>query len=269
MNIKLNGKCANINCDSIEELLTSYCDSKDNIVVIKNGFCLSGDCKIYENDEIFIIDKSKMPSKQELKAMMYARHTPKLAEKFSKAKVAVAGLGGLGSNIAVSLARAGIGNLHLVDFDVVEPSNLNRQQYFISHLGMAKTQAMKNLISQINPYIKVTCNNVKITEDNISELFCDDEIICEAFDNPSAKATLVNGILCEFKDKKIVASSGMAGIESSNSIKTKRINNRFFICGDGKTEAKEGQGLMSARVMVCAGHQANMVLRLISGEFTV
>lgn len=269
MQIKLNGKSVKISCSSVKELLNSYSDSLENAVIIKNGFCVSGDCEINKNDEIFIIDRSKMPLEKELKEMMYARHTPMLAKKFSKAKVAVAGLGGLGSNIAVSLARAGIGHIHLIDFDVVEPSNLNRQQYFISHLGIKKTQAMKDLILQINPYIKITCDNVKVTQDNIGELFCDDDIICEAFDSPSSKATLVNGVLCEFKDKKIVASSGMAGIESSNSITTKKINDKFYICGDGETEAKEGRGLMSPRVMVCAGHQANMILRLINGEFSV
>lgn len=265
MQIKLNGKFQQTDSSNISQLFKSY---SDNIVIIKNGFCVDKDCDIKENDEIFIIDKSKMPSETELKEVMYARHTPLLVQKFEKARVTVAGLGGLGSNIAVSLARAGIGYLHLIDFDVVEPSNLNRQQYFISHLGLKKTEAMKNLISQINPYIKVACDNIKVTDDNIAELFCDDDIICEAFDSPSAKATLVNGILSEFKDKKIVASSGMAGIESSNSIITKKINDRFYICGDGKTEAKEGQGLMSPRVMVCGGHQANMVLRLIAGEIT-
>ena len=269
MNIKFNGETIIINSNSLNELLEPYSNNLESIVIIKNGFCVNEDCEIKENDEIFVIDKSKMPSRQELKEVMYARHTPNLAEKFSKAKVAVAGLGGLGSNIAVSLARAGIGHLHLIDFDVVEPSNLNRQQYFISHLGMNKTEAMNNLISQINPYIKVTCDNVKVTEDNIVKLFESDDIICEAFDKPSAKATLVNGVLCEFKDKKIVASSGMAGIENCNSIITKKINDRFYICGDGVSEAKEGQGLMSPRVMVCAGHQANMVLRLLTGEITV
>lgn len=266
MQIKLNGKFQQTDSSNISQILKYY---SENIVIIKNGFCVDKDCEIKENDEIFIIDKSKMPSETELKEMMYARHTPLLAQKFEKAKVAVAGLGGLGSNIAVSLARAGIGHLHLIDFDVVEPSNLNRQQYFISHLGINKTEAMKNLISQINPYIKVNCENIKVSEDNISKLFCGDDIICEAFDNPSAKATIVNGVLSEFKDKKIVASSGMAGIESSNSIITKKINDRFYICGDGITEAKEGQGLMSPRAMVCAGHQANMVLRLITGELLV
>ena len=123
MQIKLNGNPIQTDSNNISLLLNSY--SKNN-VIIKNGFCVNLECEIKENDEIFIIDKSKIPSETELKEMMYARHTPLLAKKFEKTKVAVAGLGGLGSNIAVSLARARIGHLHLIDFDVVEPSNLNR-----------------------------------------------------------------------------------------------------------------------------------------------
>ena len=93
-----------------------------------------------------------------------------------------------------------------------------------------------------------------------------DEIICEAFDKPEAKSMLVNGILEHFPDKTVVAASGMAGYESSNSIQTKRITSHFYLCGDLETGAKQGNGLMAPRVSICAGHQANMVLRLIIGE---
>lgn len=93
-----------------------------------------------------------------------ARHTPKVHSKVKKASIAVLGLGGLGSSIAVQLARTGVGALHLIDFDVVEPSNLNRQHYSIKHLGMFKTKALQKQISEINPYVKVTVHNVKLTE---------------------------------------------------------------------------------------------------------
>ncbi len=89
-----------------------------------------------------------MPPQDEFESLMCARHTPHVFEKVKSAKVAIAGLGGLGSNIAVNLARTGVGNLHLIDFDIVEPSNLNRQQYKVKHLGLYKTEALKNEIKR-------------------------------------------------------------------------------------------------------------------------
>ncbi|WP_027399177.1 sulfur carrier protein ThiS adenylyltransferase ThiF [Anaerovorax odorimutans] len=265
MKIKLNGKLTETECNSVYQLCDSLFKKFENTTVIINSFQLKSDRSIKENDEIFLIDKNKMPEKEELSAMLFARHTPKIHEKIQNSRVAVAGLGGLGSHIAVSLARTGVGILHLIDFDVVEPSNLNRQQYMINHLGMYKTDALKEEILQINPFVKIITHNVQVNKSNIYELFKEDFIICEAFDDPKAKATLVNGILTQFTNKKIVASSGMAGFDSSNSIITKKINGNFYICGDGKTEAKEGRGLMAPRVSICAGHQANMILRLILG----
>ncbi|MEG0378654.1 MAG: sulfur carrier protein ThiS adenylyltransferase ThiF, partial [Eubacterium sp.] len=183
-----------------------------------------------------------------------------------KARVAVAGLGGLGSHIAISLARTGVGHLHLIDFDVVEPSNLNRQCYRIVHLGMDKTEALKQEIAEINPYIKVTVETIRVTEKNAAGLFKEDDIVCEAFDQPEAKAMLVNTLFSSGSKKVIVAASGMAGSGSSNTIKTRRIAKGFYLCGDGETAAEAGRGLMAPRVSICAGHQANMVLRIILGE---
>jgi sulfur carrier protein ThiS adenylyltransferase len=177
----------------------------------------------------------------------------------------VAGLGGLGSNISVLLARTGVGHLLLVDFDTVEPSNLNRQSYYVSHLGMAKTDAMVQQLRQINPFITVESKTVRVTSENASTLFHDCDIVCEAFDNPVAKAELINSMLSQFPDKPIVAASGMAGFGSSNEIQTRKKFRNLYVCGDGETGAAVGNGLMAPRVTVCAAHQANMVLRLILG----
>ena len=77
---------------------------------------------------------------------------------------------------------------------------------------------------------------------------------------------LVNIALEDLPGVKIVAASGMAGFSSSNSIKTKRPMERLYVCGDLETGAGIGTGLMAPRVQICAGHQANMVLRLLVGE---
>ncbi len=265
MKIYLNGKSIETDTCILDNLRNKHYSDNENLVTIINGFQTSDNITLNENDEIFFIEKGKMPSKDEFERLMCSRHTPHVFEKVNSAKVAIAGLGGLGSNVAINLARTGVGHLHLIDFDIVEPSNLNRQQYKIKHLGMYKTEALKNEIEDINPFIEVIVDTIKVTEENISSLFLDDDIICEAFDNPKNKAMLVNTLIEKLPSKKIVSASGMAGYESSNTIKTKKITNNFYLCGDNTTDAKIGRGLMSPRVSICAGHEANMILRLILG----
>ncbi|MCY6484185.1 sulfur carrier protein ThiS adenylyltransferase ThiF [Clostridium aestuarii] len=239
---------------------------KDADVVILNGFIIKEDFTLKDNDKVILIKKGEVPTKEELENLLVARHTPKVHEKVKKACVGIAGLGGLGSNVAVSLARIGIGKLVLVDFDIVEPSNLNRQQYLIKHLGVTKTEAMKELISEINPFVEVEIKNEYITQENALSIFEGVDIIVEAFDNPQAKAALVNVILSNKRDKIVVAASGMAGYFSNNTIKTKKVNENFYLIGDETNEAKQGCGLMAPRVAIAANHQANTVLRLIMKE---
>ena len=205
-------------------------------------------------------------TREQITAALNERHSPRIQSLLSKGNVAIAGLGGLGSNIAYSLARIGVGHLHLIDFDVVDITNLNRQQYFTRHIGLYKTDALKSLLLDINPYLDIHTDCVKVTEENLADLFRENDIICEAFDNPEAKAMLVNGILEHFPEKKLVSASGMAGYESSNTIRTRRITKNFYLCGDQVTEPSRGNGLMAPRVAICASHEANMITRLILGE---
>lgn len=199
----------------------------------------------------------------EINKALINRHSPEIQEKLSSAHVAIAGLGGLGSNIAISLARIGIGHLHLIDFDRVDITNLNRQQYFMRHIGMYKTDALYEILQDINPYLDIKTTCIKVEEDNISDLFSESDIICEAFDNPEYKAILVNGILELFPEKKLVAASGMAGYGNSNEIITRQVMHNFYLCGDGKSEPVYANGLMAPRVTICAGHQANIITSLI------
>jgi len=203
-----------------------------------------------------------IPNREEYESMMAARHTPAVHNKLKEGKVAVAGLGGLGSNISVMLAQAGVGKLLLVDFDVVELSNLNRQHYDLTHLGMLKTDALKKQIEKINPFIETETGTLKVTEENVMTVFNGYPIVCEAFDNPQYKAMLVNALLAQ-GEQTIVAASGMAGFASANTIKTRQRFKNLYVCGDFKTPVQEGSGLMAPRVAVCAAHQANMVLRLL------
>ena len=193
------------------------------------------------------------------------RNVKGIFEKLKKAKVCILGLGGLGSNVAVLLARAGIGHLKLIDFDVVEASNLNRQQYRISHIGIKKTEAMKSIIREINPFVEVDILNIKVYRENIYSIVGDIEIVVEAFDRAETKAMTLEELLTN-KNKIVVSASGMAGLGPANEIVTRKIKDNFYLIGDNYSDYEEYSGIMSTRVMLCAAHQANMVLRLILGE---
>lgn len=202
--------------------------------------------------------------REEIEAALIERHGEEVYRKLKNAQAAIAGLGGLGSNIAMALVRAGIGRLLLVDFDVVDITNLNRQNYYIKHIGMPKTEAIQEVLSNINPYVELEVKNIRVTEDNAVEIFADYDIVCEAFDRPENKAMLVNAMLCE--GKTVISGSGMAGYLSTNIIVTRKISDKFYVCGDCVTDSKDVNGLMAPRVAACAAHQANMILRIILGE---
>ena len=95
--------------------------------------------------------EEKRLTKEEIRQALIERHTLPVQERLERARVAIAGLGGLGSNVAFFLARIGVGHLHLIDFDRVDITNLNRQQYFMRHIGMYKTDALREELVQINP----------------------------------------------------------------------------------------------------------------------
>lgn len=204
-----------------------------------------------------------MISKEELDLAFDARFSIEIKEKLSNAYVAVAGLGGLGSNIAVMLARSGVGHLFLVDFDKVDITNLNRQVYRIPHIGQYKTDAIKNILSEINPYLDIKTSCTKVTQENAVKLFGSYPIVCEAFDRPENKAMLTSILLSNCPDTNVITGNGMAGYGSCNDIKTEQKMNRLYVCGDNKSDINDGLGLMAPRVAVCAGHQANKVIQLI------
>ena len=210
-----------------------------------------------------------IPTKEEWNNALEERHGKELHRAFSSATVAVCGLGGLGSNIAISLARAGIGKLILIDFDRVDITNLHRQQYKADQIGVYKTDALADNLREIAPYIELELHTERITEDNAVTLLKDADIICEAFDDAECKARLANTVLSELPDKYLVAASGMAGMGATNSIKTRKVTSRFYLCGDETSEVSDGIGLVAPRVALCAAHQAHMVLRILAKQFEV
>ena len=210
-----------------------------------------------------------IPSKEEWMDALNERHGTQLQARFSSATVAICGLGGLGSNIAVALARAGIGKLILIDFDRVDITNLHRQQYKANQIGRYKTEALAENLLGIAPYTEIKTVRAKITEENFADLLKDADVVCEAFDNAETKAMLVNGVLEQLPNCYLVAASGMSGMDTPNTIRTRKVTKRFYLCGDEQSDVADTIGLVSPRVMLCAAHQAHTVLRILAGEYEV
>ena len=206
-----------------------------------------------------------IPSREEMLAALEKRQGVDAVRKLQAATVAVCGLGGLGSNIAISLARAGVGELILVDFDRVDVTNLHRQQYKACQVGLPKPEALLSNLKEIAPYTEYETHFEKVTAESVSRLVAKAQIVCEAFDNAEAKAMLVNAVLETMPEKYLVAASGMAGYDSGNSITTRKITKYFYLCGDGQSDVNDGIGLVAPRVMLCAAHQALTAIRLILG----
>jgi sulfur carrier protein ThiS adenylyltransferase len=238
----------------------------DADVLILNGFPAPADTVLHDGDELYLIRRGEVPTEDELEGLMVSRHTPGVHARLKQAVVGIAGVGGLGSAVAVALARVGIGRLVIADFDVVEPSNLNRQQYFIDQIGRYKVDALACNLRRINPYVTVEAYRERLDPENIPVIFSDCEIVVEAFDRADMKAMLVNSVLEFMPQSIVVAASGLAGFGPNNSITTRRISRRLYLSGDSVSEAAPGSGLMAPRVGIAAHHQANQVVRIILGE---
>lgn len=235
-------------------------------VVILNGAPMAENCTLSDGDAVVFIRRGEIPHKQELEALMASRHTPGVHAKIKQSTVGIAGAGGLGSAVAVALARIGVGRLVIVDFDVVEPSNLNRQQFFVDQIGLPKVDALTINLQRINPYVDIEPHQSRLTPENVPELFAHVDVLVEAFDRADQKAMLVESYGRAFPEKPIVMASGLAGHMPSNTIRTQRLGKSMIMVGDLVTAAQPGTGLMAPRVGVAAHHQANAVLRLILGE---
>jgi sulfur carrier protein ThiS adenylyltransferase len=235
-------------------------------VLIVNGYPAAADRPLTEGDRVVLIRRGEQPSLEELEALMASRHTPGVHEKVKRATVGIAGAGGLGSAIAVALARIGVGRLVIADFDVVEPSNLNRQQFFVDQIGMSKVDALKSNLQRINPYVKVAPYFGRIDAGNVPQLFSMVDVMVEAFDAADQKAMLVETFLGRCPGKPLVAASGLAGFAPSNTVTTRRAGHNFYLVGDGETAARPGDGLRPARVGLAAHPPATAVLRLLLGE---
>jgi sulfur carrier protein ThiS adenylyltransferase len=265
VNIRINEQDSAVATGStINDLARLYRPGAD--VLILNGFPAAAGIEVHEGDELFLIRRGEQPTRDELEHLMAARHTPGVHTRLKQSIVGIAGAGGLGSAVAVALARVGVGRLIIADFDVVEPSNLNRQQYFIDQIGMFKVTALTENLRRTNPYVTVEPHCVMLDPDNIATVFAGCSIIVEAFDRADMKAMLVDTVLEQTSGTTVVAASGLAGYGPNNAIVTRKVSTRLYLVGDGTSEAQPGSGLMAPRVGIAAGQQANQVVRLILGE---
>ena len=223
---------------------------------------------ICSGDHVQMLDTLVPPNLATWRALYDARYGEAIMDKLQTSKVAVCGLGGLGSVIATSLGRLGVGELLLIDKDIVEPTNLARQQYSLRHLGMTKADAMASMLKESAPLTKVKAKTLCLDAQNAAEVLAGYDVVCEALDRPDTKAMLIETVLAQCPVATIVAASGMAGYDSGNSITTNKVFSRLYTSGDGTSEGEDGIGLMAPRVGLCANHQATMIMRLLLGEVT-
>lgn len=175
-------------------------------------------------------------------------------------RIGIAGAGGLGSNCALFLARSGIRHLTLIDSDVVEPSNLNRQQYFPEDVGMPKVEALRRLLLRLDAQLDLTVYQACITAENAPGLFAGCDIVVEAFDVPEAKAMLCNALRSHVK--LLVCASGLAGVGGPPML-TRRLGPNLLCVGDFTTSISKDTPPMAPRVSEAAALQADAVLHFL------
>ncbi|MFC1844661.1 sulfur carrier protein ThiS adenylyltransferase ThiF [Thermodesulfobacteriota bacterium] len=248
----------------LKDLVETYKPGADLFIV--NGFPASQDTVLADGDTCCLIRRSETPTEKEMESLLVARHTPGVHEAVKEATVGIMGLGGLGTVVAGALVRIGVGKMILADFDVVEPSNLNRQQYSISQIGEKKTEALRNNLLQMNPYTTIATVDGLLTEESIPRVFKNVDVLAECFDDPAMKAAALRTVLTNMTGTGYVGSSGLAGYGDNNAIRTKKIHANVYIIGDGTSAAGPGQGLMAPRVGIAAHHQANQILRILLGK---
>lgn len=189
----------------------------------------------------------------------------KIRMNLKKSSVGIAGVGGLGSNIAVSLARAGIGRLVIVDFDKVEESNLNRQYYFLDQIGMDKVEALKKTLFRINKSLKVEVLNYRLMKNKMDKPFHNVDVVVEALDKAETKTMFIEEIMQKLPEIPIVGCSGVAGYGHSDRIITKKLRNLYLVY-DEEARDSDVDVLIAPRVILMANWQANLVLEILLGE---
>lgn len=188
-------------------------------------------------------------------------------KKFNKVqntKIGIAGAGGVGSNCAASLVRLGFKCFTIIDFDIVNYSNLNRQFFFYNQIGMRKVTALKENLQLINPDIIITTLVQKLTKANILTCFSECDVIVEAFDNPKYKRDLAELILPT--GKFVVSVSGIAGWKNIDKVRITKVKSNFYLVGDLTSAVSYEMPPLAPKVQVAALKQANLIFNYVIGE---
>jgi len=185
--------------------------------------------------------------------------TPEQLALIQSKKIGIGGAGGLGSNCAMVLVRSGFKHLEIIDQDVIDPSNLNRQQYFTSEVGQPKVGRLKQRLIDINPDANITIHQTKWHEGNAADFFKGYDYIVEAFDVADFKYRFVQYYAPLFA--VIVSGVGMAGLSEKKPMTVKKMGN-IYICGDRNTDSAQGHPPMAPRVTQCAAMMAEIILDL-------
>ncbi|HVP38874.1 MAG TPA: sulfur carrier protein ThiS adenylyltransferase ThiF [Candidatus Saccharimonadales bacterium] len=191
---------------------------------------------------------------------IFDRNVPGSTGILSRSTVGIAGCGGLGSQAALSLARAGIGRLILVDFDRVQDSDLNRQLYFLEDVGRLKTEALSARLRSVNPEIRITARELRLDPAGVAQVFAEAEVLIEAFDRAESKRWLIEAWCRAFPDRPVVAASGVSGLGKTGALRVRR-SGRIVMCGDGESDLSEG--LCAPRVAIVANMQANAAVEFL------
>lgn len=188
-----------------------------------------------------------------------------LRERLATKAVAVLGCGGLGSNCAAMLVRAGVLSLTLVDFDDVETDNLNRQMFFARQIGMRKVDALAETLVGIDPGVELRLIHGCIDADNILDMVFGADVIIEAVDSAETKALIVSVCSRELPHIPLMSASGLAGHGSANRIETIQLAENIWVAGDLESDIRDGHALVASRVMLAAAHQAHAAIRILLG----
>lgn len=195
---------------------------------------------------------------------IFTRNPSQVRMVLKESTVGIAGCGGLGSNIAVSLVRAGIGKLIIADYDIVETSNLNRQHFLIEDIGRYKVNAIQKYLLQINPKVKIRAITREITPKNLISYYDMADVMIEAFDTAERKRWLLDNWISRYPNVPLIVASGLSGYGNSNDLKVTKAGN-LYVCGDQTTNSKK-DGLCSARVSIVANMQANTAIEILMKE---
>ena len=189
--------------------------------------------------------------------------SPEQLMKIQQTRVGIAGAGGLGSNCATALVRCGFRKLRILDFDTVDHSNLNRQFYFLSQVGRAKVESLRENLQAINPGLELETSSVRVEKENATGLFQDCDVVVEAFDREEYKQLIIETYLNSAK--LLVAASGLAGWGNSDRIQVHKIKDNFYLVGDLVTGVGPNCPPLAPCVAIAAAKQADIILSFVLG----